>query len=70
MPTQDEYVRHKESRLASRCITEEQQATKMANLTRLAKNNFRVIRMIDHDKYTVDCCVGFYNPYINEWTEE
>ncbi len=56
--------------LLVRGITAEQQETKMANLERLAKQGYRVIKMIDHDKYEVKGAEGYYNPYTSKWTNQ
>jgi len=58
-----------ESSILNRGIKLEQQKKKMDNLTTLAKQGFRVIRVIEHDNYWVKGKNQLYNPYTNEWRE-
>lgn len=52
-----------QSQLLNRGVTLEQHETKMTNLIKLAKDGFRKIKVIDHDKYEIEGKDGFYNPY-------
>jgi len=59
-----------ETALAIRGVTEEEHNTKMHNLSELAKDGYRVIKMLDHDKYEVEGRKGrkgTYNPYTDSW---
>jgi len=57
-----------ETNFYNRGVTLEQQETKMANLTKLAKEGFIVIRAITHEMYEVKGKDGHYNPYTDTWT--
>lgn len=56
-----------EQAILNRGVTLDQHNTKMANLSSLAREGFRVIRAIRHDKYSVEGKDQFYNPYRNTW---
>ena len=56
-----------EQAIHNRGITLAEHCVKMDNLTELAKQGFRVIHAVRHDKYTVKGRDQYYNPYTNEW---
>ena len=56
-----------EQAIHNRGVTLAEHETKMANLTILAKSGYRVIKAIQHDKYTVEGKDKFYNPYNDSW---
>lgn len=60
---------YEESQLLNRGVTPEQQAAKMENLRKLAKEGFRKVQMIEHDMYRVEGKPGFYNPYTGKFTK-
>ena len=56
-----------ENHLANRGVTLAEHIVKMDNLTILAKQGFRVMKAVHHDKYEVKGKDGFYNPYEDFW---
>ncbi len=56
-----------ERAINNRGVTLAEHETKMANLIALAREGFRVIKPIQHDKYAVKGKDQFYNPYNNTW---
>jgi len=56
-----------EQAILNRGVTLKEHQTKMDNLSTLAKQGFRVIFAIEHDKYEVQGKAQFYNPYTNTW---
>jgi hypothetical protein len=55
-----------EEALINRGVTLAQHTTKMENLSKLAREGFRVVKAVHHDKYEVRGREGFYNPYTDE----
>ncbi len=56
-----------EKGINNRGVTLDEHRIKMDNLHKLAVEGFRVVRAVQHDKYTVKGKDQFYNPYTNTW---
>lgn len=53
--------------LDARGVTMEQHETKMRNLAALGPV---VLKVLAHNRYTVNGREGFYNPYTDTWSQE
>lgn len=60
-----------ESQLLNRGVTLKEHEIKMANLTRLMKEGYKVMRAVEHDKYVIEGLnhKGIYNPYTDSFQE-
>ena len=59
-----------ESQLLNRNVSLEQHETKMANLSKLAKQGYRRIKPLAHDCYEIEGKDGLYNQYTDKWKLE
>jgi hypothetical protein len=54
--------------LKERDVSMEEHVIKHRNLLTLAREGYRIVRMIEHDKYWVKGKDKYFNPYTQKWS--